>query len=90
MDSPHFFQRLQSRAEAINSLLCVGLDPRLPDDKKTAEHALHWCRAVIDATSPYTVAYKPNSAFFEAFGADGLEALRKVFSNLGGLQIPRL
>jgi len=73
-----FFQRVEERATAINSLLCVGLDPRLPADENSAEHAFAWCCKIVDATTNYAVAYKPNSAFFEAFGADGVAALRKV------------
>ena len=77
-----FFDRIAARSAAINSLLCVGLDPRLPADQDEALHAFEWCRDVVDATAEYAVAYKPNSAFFEAYGADGVTALRKVCPNL--------
>lgn len=66
------------------SFLCVGLDP---DIKKIPEHLLHskgtkhpvleFNEAIIDATAPYCVAYKPNLAFYEALGAEGM----KVFED---------
>lgn len=67
-----------------SSYLCVGLDP---DPKKIPAHLHHFdnpvlafCREIIDATSDVSVAYKPNVAFFEALGTDGLETLEKVKS----------
>lgn len=65
------------------SFLCVGLDPDL--DKmprhlagKGAEGILEFNRAIIDATAPYCVAYKPNLAFYEVLGAAGVEAFEKT------------
>lgn len=62
------------------SFLCVGLDT---DAKKLpahltgsdAERMLAFNKAIIDATAPYCVAYKPNTAFYEAFGAEGWQVL---------------
>lgn len=61
------------------SFLCVGLDPDL---KKLPGHLLSehnpiWAfnKAIIDATAPCAVAYKPNLAFYEAAGISGMEAL---------------
>jgi orotidine-5'-phosphate decarboxylase len=61
------------------SFLCVGLDP---DIKKIPEHLLHeenpllaFCKAIVDATAEYCVAYKPNLAFFESMGVEGWIAL---------------
>ena len=61
------------------SFLCVGLDP---DIKKIPAHLLEcenplleFCKAIVDATAPYCVAYKPNLAFFESQGKE-LEAKR--------------
>ena len=65
------------------SFLCVGLDP---DIKKIPQHllandgngehpVLRFNKAIIDATAPYCVAYKPNLAFYEALGADGFGVL---------------
>ena len=64
------------------SFLCVGLDT---DIKKIPEHLLReedsvfaFNKAIIDATAPFTVAYKPNLAFYEAAGVPGMLALDKT------------
>lgn len=68
------------------SFLCVGLDP---DIKKIPAHLLEgdnplyeFCRAIVDATAPYCVAYKPNLAFFESLGADGLRQLEMTVKHI--------
>lgn len=65
--------------KAKQSFLCVGLDS---DIRKIPEHlrdmdnpVLEFNKAIIDATAPYCVAYKPNLAFYEADGADGWQTL---------------
>ena len=76
-----FFTSLAQRAKEINSLLCVGLDPhsaQLPEGEKNAAGALKFCLRLIELTAEYAVAYKPNAAFFECFGAEGAEALKAV------------
>lgn len=66
------------------SFLCVGLDPDL--DKIPAHLAQEedpifaFVKEIIDATSPYAVAYKPNIAFFEAWGVKGWQALQKTIA----------
>lgn len=66
-----------------NSVLCVGLDPeqsRIPARfHQQPDLLLRFCREVIDATAPFVCAFKPNTAFFEAFGAQGWEQLSLVF-----------
>lgn len=64
------------------SFLCVGLDTDL---KKIPPHLLSeedpifaFNKAIIDATSPYCVAYKPNLAFYECFGLKGWMAFEKT------------
>ena len=74
-----FFQFLEQRSRNVDSLLCVGLDPQLshlptPD----VAGARDFCLRLIEATAPYAAAFKPNSAFFEVFGADGIQALEEV------------
>ena len=69
-----FVDKLRRASRANDSLLCIGLDPdpeRLPDGVSTAD----FNRAVIDATSDLVCAYKPNIAFYEQSGIDGLRAL---------------
>ena len=76
-----FFSRLETRARAINSLLCVGLDPHPADlAAPTATAARDFCLRLIAATADVAVAFKPNAAFFEQFGAEGIAALRDVIA----------
>jgi uridine monophosphate synthetase len=79
----HFFEKLQTRVEKCNSLLCIGLDPHVSQlSVKTAEEAAAFCIKIIEQTHPYAAAFKPNSAFFEAFGAKGFEALISVMKSI--------
>lgn len=74
-----FFEKLESRAKEIDSLLCVGLDPHPVElQENTAGAAKVFCLQLIEATYPYALAFKPNAAFFEALGAEGWEALKTV------------
>lgn len=64
------------------SYLCVGLDtdlnkipPHLLEEK---DPIFEFNKAIIDATSDFCVAYKPNIAFYEALGAKGWESLQKT------------
>ncbi len=76
-----FSQRLDQRAQHIQSLLCVGLDPH-PDLLKepTAAAVREFCLRIIFETAELALAFKPNSAFFEAFGPEGIQALKDVIS----------
>lgn len=79
MTNSHFFETLQKRVEASESLLCIGLDPHVSQlSEPTADEAVTFCIKIIEETHQYAAAFKPNSAFFEAFGAKGFEALVKV------------
>lgn len=74
-----FFDALKERADAVNSLLCVGLDPhskQLPE--ATAAAAEKHCLDLVEATKEFTACYKPNAAFFEVFGSEGVAALVRV------------
>ncbi len=68
------------------SYLCVGLDSdvsKLPECVKGAEDPVfEFNRRIIDATLPYTVAYKPNLAFYESNGIEGLVSLKKTIDYL--------
>ena len=80
----NFFARLEDRSRDINSLLCVGLDPHPAElgspEEQTAEAAAVFCERIIKATSAVAAAYKPNAAFFEAYGAPGVAALERVIA----------
>ncbi len=71
-------QKLVEQIRAKRSFLCVGLDT---DIKKIPQHLLteasplfSFNKAIIDATAPYCVAFKPNLAFYESLGVKGIEA----------------
>jgi orotidine-5'-phosphate decarboxylase len=86
----HFADRFAEVVERKRSQLVVGLDPRpelLPVELRgdahlgrgqAAEACGRFCRGLVDAVSPYVVAVKPQVAFFEALGSDGIRALEDV------------
>ncbi len=68
--------------EKKETLLCVGLDPVL---EKIPRHLykfddpiFEFNKRIIDATADYAIAFKPNTAFYEAYGHKGWEALEKT------------
>jgi orotidine-5'-phosphate decarboxylase len=79
-----FSDRLAAAVERKRSQLCVGLDPRVDlfpvelRGEAPAEAVARFCRGIVDAVAPYTVAIKPQLAFFEALGADGMRAFEEV------------
>jgi len=76
-----FCSILEDRARQIASLLCVGLDPHLDMlPEPTAAAAQAFCLRLIEATADLALAFKPNSAFFEALGPPGMAALRRVIA----------
>ena len=90
-----FFSFLEKRVDDCSSLLCVGLDPHVSDLKEPSPaSALDYCLNLVQQTSRYTAAFKPNAAFFEVFGAEGWTALKQVIeaiqheSNRMGSMIP--
>lgn len=79
-------QELIHEIKSKGSFLCVGLDT---DMKKIPQHLLNsddpifeFNKAIIDATAPYCVAYKPNLAFYEAFGVKGIISFEKTVKYL--------
>src|SRR3954471_15500392 len=85
-----FADRIAGAVERRRSQLVVGLDPRadlLPVELRgdahlgssEAAHAcVRFCCGIVDAVAPYAVAVKPQLAFFEALGADGLRAFERT------------
>ncbi len=81
-----FTEKLRNAVNESGSLLCVGLDPvpdRLPEailgsHSSVPKQIFHFCREIIEATLPFACAYKPNLAFFEALGPDGMDVFREV------------
>ena len=72
------------------SFLCVGLDPdvtKMPEcvldrHENIADAIVEFNKAIIDATAPYCVAYKPNSAFYECHGVEGWQALEETIKSI--------
>ena len=79
---PSFVDKLLAAAKTNQSLLCVGLDPdpALMPIKDVAT----FNKAIIEATSDLVCAYKPNLAFYEALGLDGLKALKETVEAVPG------
>jgi orotidine-5'-phosphate decarboxylase len=77
-----FKRKLSAAQGKNNSLLCVGLDPdvaKLPTQVAgTPQPLFSFNKAIIDATASLVCAYKPNSAFYEARGAAGIEELKQT------------
>src|SRR5919199_6259830 len=85
-----FADRLAEAVDRRRSQLLVGLDPRpdlLPVELRgeahlgreaAAEACARFCTGLVDAVAPYVVGVKPQLAFFEALGADGLRAFEDV------------
>jgi orotidine-5'-phosphate decarboxylase len=71
-----FYDKLQKAISKQNSLLCIGLDPDPAhlDGKDVAS----FLKSIISATHDLVCAYKPNLAFFEAMGPEGLNILKDV------------
>ncbi len=83
-----FFSFLERRVDDSSSLLCIGLDPHIPDLKEpTAASALDFCLNLVKKTAPYAAAFKPNAAFFEVFGAEGWAALKQVIEAINAESI---
>ena len=73
----NFLEKLAQASQRNQSLLCVGLDPDpslMPDGLGVFE----FNKAIIDATADLACAYKPNIAFYEALGNEGLDALKRT------------
>ncbi len=72
-----FMEKLDTCVSKNDSLLCVGLDPdisKLPE----GHNQYSFNKAIIDATHDLVCSYKPNPAFYEALGAEGVANLEKT------------
>lgn len=77
-----FQQKLNKIIRKNNSLVCVGLDPdleKIPKNiLKKSDPIFEFNKFIIDATYDLVCAYKPDIAFYEAYGIDGLKSLKKT------------
>ena len=77
-------ENLINQIKQKKSFLCVGLDVDL--DKipkhlhKHEDPIFEFSKAIIDSTSPFVIAYKPNLAFFESYGLKGWNSLEKIIN----------
>jgi len=88
----HFADRLLDAIDSTRSYLAVGLDPdpaamppQLLGEPATladaADAAERFCRAIVDGVAGIVPAVKPQSAFFEQFGAAGIAALQRLIAH---------
>ncbi len=75
-----FAEKLNVRIRQTGSALCVGLDPRPVMDDISSMPAL--LRKVVEETAPYAAAFKPNIAYFEAMGLQGLHILEDLLKDM--------
>ena len=79
-------EALKKQILAKKSFLCIGLDvdlEKVPEHIKAMEDPLYeFSKAIIDSTAAYAVAYKPNIAFFETYGPEGMASLKRVMGYL--------
>ncbi|MBM4453839.1 MAG: orotidine-5'-phosphate decarboxylase [Chloroflexi bacterium] len=71
-----FVDKLLAASRKNESLLCVGLDS--DPELMSGVSLIDFNKAIIDATADLVCAYKPNLAFYEALGIDGIKALHKT------------
>lgn len=78
MNQQQLFEQIQKK----RSFLCVGLDTdikKIPEYlMETSDPVFSFNKEIIDATAEFTVAYKPNLAFYESLGSKGWESLEKT------------
>jgi orotidine-5'-phosphate decarboxylase len=85
-----FTEKLRASVQETGSTLCAGLDPNLdllPQSVKQQfetpeEQVSYFCKLVIDYTAEHVAAFKPNLAFFEALGKNGLSVFEEVIRHI--------
>ncbi|EQA36059.1 orotidine 5'-phosphate decarboxylase [Leptospira inadai serovar Lyme str. 10] len=81
-----FHSKFIRRREELGSLLCVGIDPDIsklpPSLEGQYEKLFLFSREIVDATADFAVAYKPNIAFYEAFGSQGIAQFEKLIRHI--------
>jgi len=86
------YKELYNLIKKKKSFLCVGLDTdknKIPSFLLKEEDPVYaFNKAIIDATLPYSVAYKPNLAFYESMGTEGWISLEKTVKYLRSLNEP--
>lgn len=80
-----FFDRLARMVAANNSLLCVGIDP-----PSSVSDVRAFGRKLLEETKDVACVYKPNSAFFEARGAEGIATLKDLIADIHAAGLPAI
>jgi orotidine-5'-phosphate decarboxylase len=75
-----YAERLQQRIASTGSRLCVGLDPRPGDGGAAVARA--FLHQVVEETAPWAAAFKPNMAYFEAMGIEGIRLLEDLLASM--------
>lgn len=90
-----FLSMCKKRFEKVNSVLCIGLDPvieKFPEeviDKESIENTLtNFFFPILENYAKYALAVKPNIAFYEQYGIEGLIALKKIIKKAQALELP--
>ena len=85
---PSYLGRLAARSSATGTVLCLGIDPdpgALPDGFSADLRGVEaFARLLLEAAAPVAAAVKPNLAFFEAFGSQGIAALERLRALIPG------
>jgi orotidine-5'-phosphate decarboxylase len=87
LQAVNFAQALHTRVQHFNTRLCLGLDPRLEahgTQQKLEQHTLE----VLEACAPLVACVKPQVAFYEALGLEGLLLLEKVCATARSMGLP--
>jgi len=74
-----YTEKLAARIASARTNLCVGIDPRkeqIDGDLET------FVRTTIEQTAPFAAAFKPNIAYFEAYGAEGVAVLERALKDV--------
>lgn len=74
-----YTEKLSARIAAAGSNLCVGIDPRA---ERVSGDLEAFVRDIIEGTAPFAAAFKPNIAYFEAFGAEGIVVLERCLEDV--------
>ena len=79
-------QQIIEQIQTKETFLCIGLDTdikKIPEHLKNEEYPIFsFNKAIIDATAPHCISYKPNLAFYESMGVKGIVAFEKTIAYL--------
>ena len=81
-----YLERLAERTASVGSVLCLGVDPdpaRLPAGFPADVAGIErFARLIVEAAGPFAAAIKPNLAFYEALGSEGMAALERIRASI--------